>query len=338
MVNLGLVGCGGMGRSHAETLRHVAGVRLRACADVREEAARKIQEDFGADYVTAQWEHLLDDNAIHGVLIATHHHLHRPMAVAALEAGKPVFVEKPLALTEEDLHAVQEAVERTGLPLQVGYQARFSPFIETLKKAIPHPLVTIGQLIDPHWPEEHWANDPVEGGGNVLSQGCHLFDMMYWLNESEPVVLYAEGGNYTHPRLPITDSVCVTLRYANGSVGSAVVGDFGAPALLGKAAYQLYDGKASATLWGYYSSSPTLRCWNAQPSEFTMASLPERLRNVPAAHGYVQELEAFVEWIRTGTPPHGTPTVRDGVRASRMGLLAIEALRTGQPQRFPSAL
>lgn len=154
--------CGGMGRSHAENVREVPGVCLRACADVREKTARKVQEDVGTDYFTTQWEHLLSDKARDGILIAMHHRLHRPMAT--LEASKPVFVEKPLALTEEDLQAIQEAVERTGIPLHVCYQARFSPFIEALKKAVPHPLVTIGQLIDPYWPEGHWANDPVEGG------------------------------------------------------------------------------------------------------------------------------------------------------------------------------
>lgn len=335
MIQLGLVGCGGMGRGHAEYMRNVAGLRLKACADVREDAAKKTQEEFDADYATTEWERLLDDPDIHGIIVATHHHLHRPMVVAAMQAGKPVLVEKPLALTEDDLVAIETAVTKAGVPLQVGYQARFSPFFDKLKEVVPRPLVTIGQLIDPHWGESHWANDPVEGGGNVLSQGCHLFDLMYWLNESEPVTIYAEGGNYTHPNLPITDSVCVTIRYANGCAGSAVVGDFGAPALMGKAAYQVFDGKASATLWGYYFT-PVIRCWNAQPAEFTIDSLPEPLRNVPAAHGYIQELEAFAEWIREGTPARCAPTVKDGVRASRVALAAIEAIRTGLPQTMPA--
>ncbi|MBM3216699.1 Gfo/Idh/MocA family oxidoreductase [Candidatus Poribacteria bacterium] len=334
MVELGLIGCGGMGRTHAQYMADVPGVRLRACADISDSAAQKARDEFGAEYATTDWTKLLSDDAIQGVIVATHHHLHRPMVVAAAEAGKPVLVEKPLALTEDDLVAMERAVAQAGIPCIVGYQARFSPFIDKLKEVVPRPLVTMGQLIDPHWGEGHWANDPIEGGGNVLSQGCHLFDLMYWLNESEPVVVYAEGGNFTHPNTPITDSVCVTLRYANGSVGSAVVGDFGTPALLGKAAYQVFDGKRTATLWGYYFS-PEIRLWGADTSGFTMDDLPEPVRNVPGAHGYTQELEAFAEWITTGEQPRRAATVRDGVRATRIALAAIRAIETREPQSLP---
>jgi predicted dehydrogenase len=319
-------------------MRHVRGARLRACADVVEASAGRAQAEAAAEYATTEWRRLLDDGDIQGVLICTHHHLHRPMLEAAAEAGKHVLVEKPLALTEEDCRAMEAAVESSGIACLVGFQARFSPFLDRLKEAVPRPLVTVGQLVDPHWPEGHWANDPTEGGGNVLSQGCHLLDGMYWLNESEPAVVYAEGGNFTHPNLPITDSVCATIRYANGSVASAIVGDFGAAALAGKAFYELFDGRRTATLYGYYSESPAIRFWGMEADAFTTDSLPEALRSYAGAHGYVQELQGFVDWIRTGRQPTCAATVRDGARATRVGLAAIRAIETGEPQSLPQAL
>ena len=113
----------------------------------------------------------------------------------------------------------------------------------------------VGQLVDPRWGDESWANDPIEGGGNVLSQGCHLFDAMYWLAGAEPVTIHAEGGNLTHPKIPeITDSVVATIRFANGCVASAINGDFGTPALAGKAFYELFGETNTATLYSYYGT------------------------------------------------------------------------------------
>jgi len=192
-VGVGLIGCGGMGRHHAADLANIENVGVRGYADIRQEAAEATMREFGGDFYTTDANKFFDDDRIDVVLICTHHHLHKPYAVEAAKAGKHIFVEKPLALTIEECKEIEEAVESAGVKLMVGFQARFSPFVDKLKETIPKPLVTFGQLVDPRWGDSSWANDPIEGGGNVLSQGCHLFDMMYWLNESEPVTIFAEG-------------------------------------------------------------------------------------------------------------------------------------------------
>ncbi|MCS6858983.1 MAG: Gfo/Idh/MocA family oxidoreductase [Abditibacteriales bacterium] len=332
-LGVAIIGCGGMGRTHARLLAPQEDVHLRALVDVRLEAARALQEEVKAEYTTEDLERVLSDAGVDAVLICTHHHLHRPMCVAAAQAKKNIFVEKPLALTVEDCQAIRDAVNGAGVKLMVGFQARYSPFLLKLKEVIGAPLVIISQLIDPRWDDASWANDPIEGGGNVLSQGCHCFDATCFLAGSEPVSIYAQGGNFTHPNIPqITDSVACVIRFANGAVASVTIGDFGKPALMGKAAYQLFAGDRTGTLWNYYEREPQIKFWGVQPEAFTMDDLPETLRHAHGAHGYTQQMRAMVDWFAYDVDPVNAAKVDDGVRATQLGVLAIEAIRTGQAQ------
>ena len=174
-----------------------------------------------ATIATTDPQDLFNDDLVDVVLICTHHDLHVPLAIEAAEAGKQIFVEKPLALTIEGCEQIEAAVERTGVKLMTGFQARFLALHCQTQRGDSNPRLS---LSDSSWIRGGamivWANDPIEGGGNVLSQGCHLFDAMCWLAGAEPTTVYAEGGNLTHPKIPeITDSVVATIRFANGWCG-----------------------------------------------------------------------------------------------------------------------
>ena len=334
-VKVGVIGCGGMGSQHARNLAKIEGADLRALADVNLDAANRLKREVGGKYCTTDPQDLFYDEQIDLVLICTHHHLHLPFAIQAAEAGKDVFVEKPLALAIKECEQIESAVERTGVKLMVGFQARFSPFMKKLKQSVPNPLVIVGQMVDPRWGDDSWANDPIEGGGNVLSQGCHLLDAICWLAGSEPVSIYAEGGNFTHPKIPeITDSIVSTIRFANGCVASAVIGDFGAPALVGKGFYELFGGDKTATLSGYYNT-PAIKFWGIEPQTFTMDNLPAELRDGSVAHGYVGEMEALISWVRSGTDPMEAAKVGDGLKATKLAVKAIEAIKSRVPQALP---
>jgi myo-inositol 2-dehydrogenase/D-chiro-inositol 1-dehydrogenase len=146
-VGVGIIGCGGMGSHHARNLSKIEDAHLRGFADVRPEAGEKLRSEVGCDYSTTDPGALLDDDQIDVVLICTHHDLHLPLAIQAAEAGKQIFVEKPLALTIEACEQIEAAVERAGVKLMAGFQARFSPFMAKLKEVIPEPLVIVGQTI-----------------------------------------------------------------------------------------------------------------------------------------------------------------------------------------------
>jgi predicted dehydrogenase len=105
-----------------------------------------------------------------------------------------------------------------------GFKMRYYPSVARAKEFIPSPLITMGQMMDARWPDDFWANDPLRGGGNVLSQGCHTMDLVCHLNGTKPVRIFAEGGNYTHRGRAIVDNIVATIRFDNGAVASVVQG------------------------------------------------------------------------------------------------------------------
>ncbi len=331
-VGVAIVGCGNMGKTHARLLATFDDVHLRTLVDLNEEAALALQKEVGAASVASDFQRVLEDPDVDVVLICTHHNLHASMCVSAAQAGKHVFCEKPLAITAADCEEIAREVEAAEIKFMVGFQARFSPFILKLKEVVPEPWVTIAQLIDPKWGEQSWANDPVEGGGNVLSQGCHCFDATCFLNGGDVESIYAEGGNFHHPSLPITDTAACTLRFSGGAVATATIGDVGKPGLMGKAAYQVFAGDVTATLFNYYWE-PEIILWGAEPERLTAADLPG-CEDRDAAHGYTQQMRALIDWILKDADPIGAARVRDGVRATMLGIKAIESIRTHQPQEI----
>jgi len=342
-VSVGIIGCGNMGKVHASELKRI-GVRIAALADPREDVAQEVKEQVGAERVVKDGRELLDAQDIDAVIIATHHDLHVPLSIGAAQAGKHFFVEKPLALTIEDCERIVEAVESSGVKAMCGFQARFSPLCARLREVIGKPMVLLAALTDPKWGSTHWANDPKEGGGNILSQGCHMFDMMCYFAQGEPETIHAEGGNFQHPELPITDSVVATIRFDNGVVAAAVNGDYGANPALGKATYHLYAGNKVGALIKYYNE-PELQFWGVKPARITGDELvpPEvkertgALRHSPAylwLHGYCQQIEAFVKWIVDDERHPDTCGVREGARATRIAARCIESIQRGETVKY----
>ena len=206
-----IIGCGFIGATHAQCLAQLDGMKAVAFCDLSLDRAKCLCEKFGGEYYTDDVEKIFQDDSIDVVYIGTHNDTHSTLAVKACESGKHIMMEKPLALTLEECTRVSEAVERSSVKLMTAFKMRYYPMVQRAKEFIQRPLVTVGQMMDSRWPDDHWANDPVKGGGNVLSQGCHTMDLIYYLNESEPVRIYAEGGNLHHPKLDIIDNIVATI-------------------------------------------------------------------------------------------------------------------------------
>jgi predicted dehydrogenase len=324
-LRLGIVGCGGMGSRHARVLGETPDAELTVFCDPDEERAASLQAELGGRTAADSAQVIAADD-VDAVVISTHHDLHCPFCLAAARAGKHIFVEKPLALTVEECLQVEAAVAQAGVVLMVGFQARFSPFVQRLTEAIPHPLLTVGQIVDPRWGDGLWANDPLEGGGNVLSQGCHTFDLVSWLNGGEPEHLVAVGDNVHHPGLDITDCVAASIRFASGGLASVIVGDVGRPSLVGKEFIELFDGQKTGTLTGYYET-PRLDFWGLEPERVLVEDLPEPERDFYVTHGYVQQMQGFVQWALTGERPGPAATAREGTIATALAAWSIQAAR-----------
>jgi polar amino acid transport system substrate-binding protein len=190
---------------------------------------------------------LCDDDAA-GVLIATRHDNHAELAGLAMEAGKAVFVEKPLAMDADELSELWKRYQRFGGRLMVGYNRRFAPAAIAARRHLEtsEPLLMQYRVNNTVLPASHWTADAVQGGGRVLGELCHFVDFFCFLADSVPVSVNAQalaGKN---------ENLVVTVRLADGSIGTithAVNGDL----KLGKERIEAYSATRVAVIEDFNS-------------------------------------------------------------------------------------
>lgn len=316
IVRAALVGCGSYGAEHAKFLSTFAGVKLAAVADIAAARAEEFKAKYGAGYATGDVAKIWADKDIDAVWICTQHHTHAPLAEAAAAAGKNFFLEKPLALTLADCDRIVAAVERAGVIAASGFKLRFFPAVVAAKAFLPKPTLTMAQVIDDHWPSDFWANDPVQGGGNVLSQGCHMVDTVLHLHPAPPVRVYAAGGNRHHPTRDIVDTAAITLTFADGAVANVAVGDCGVPPHSSKFALQQSDGARSFSLFNRLNS--------------LMTREDKKITEHPAhpEEGAKVIDTPFIAAVAEGKP--SPVTVQSARRTTAVVLAAIASIRNGQ--------
>ena len=319
-LKLGLIGCGSIGRIHAECVARIDGGRFIAFADTNDTLAAKAKADFGGEYATSDAGKVLDDQRVDAVYICTRHDSHAPLAIAAAEAGKHVFIEKPLALSIEACEQVAEAVERTGVSLMPAFKMRYYPLIREAKRFIDRPQVIVAQMMDNRWADDIWPQDPVQGGANVHSQGCHTTDILRYLAGSEPKRLWASGGSLTHPGHPCIDQCVCSIAFEGGRVGSWIQGDAALPPLVSKFFFELFGDGKSVQLYDRLKRACFFdgkRTWSQER---------------PEEEGFQLENEEFIGALRAGRSP--SPTAHDGIQATRIVLAADRAIRTGEVQEL----
>jgi predicted dehydrogenase/threonine dehydrogenase-like Zn-dependent dehydrogenase len=231
-VRVGLVGAGSFARSTLLPALKAEGAELTAVATEGGLTAADVASRFGFERAAASAGEIFADESIDAVVLATRHFTHSSLAVEALEAGKALFVEKPLALDHEGLLAVEDALLAGGL-LMVGFNRRFAPLTARLRNeldavAAPTLLVRVnaGPLAD-----DHWLNDPNEGGGRLLGEACHFVDLLSHLAGSAAKSAYAVAVPHPARGLEQSDDFVGTLRFANGALGTLLYSGRGDPRL-----------------------------------------------------------------------------------------------------------
>ena len=176
---------------------------------------------FGFQYATSSEDEIINDKNINTVAILTRHDSHSDLVVKALKAGKNVFVEKPLAITSNQLSVISKQLKANSQSLlTVGFNRRFSPLAQSLKSQISnlqepkylHYRVNAGYI-----PLTHWTQDPALGGGRIIGEACHFIDTLTFLVGAAPVSVTAHAlpnnGKYRE------DNVSMTFTFPDGSLG-----------------------------------------------------------------------------------------------------------------------
>ena len=224
--SVGLLGAGVFGTGTLVPAMKVSGntTLVTVCA-ANGSHAQHAQRKFGFRNCTTDDAQLIHDPGVNAVVIATRHHLHAKQALAALAAGKHVFCEKPLCLSEDELRSIVDTYREITLAkrptLMVGFNRRFAPMIVRMRSflaSISEPLALYYRINPGYLPSDHWVNDRGQGGGRILGEVCHFVDLLMFLAAS-PIVevearLLGNSGRYSG------DNVLVSLRFENGSEGT----------------------------------------------------------------------------------------------------------------------
>jgi predicted dehydrogenase len=185
-------------------------------------SARDVGTKFGFAHFFSDAQSVIDDSEVNLVVIATRHGSHAELVKLALEAGKHVFVEKPLALNDAELDSVLEAAARSEGQLLVGFNRRFSPLAVRAGEVFVNrqsPLSIVYRVNAGRIPAEHWTQDKTEGGGRIIGEVCHFLDLMQFFTGAAPKSVFAESVAHGQGNTVSEDSVFITIQFEDGSNG-----------------------------------------------------------------------------------------------------------------------
>jgi polar amino acid transport system substrate-binding protein len=221
-VELGLIGAGNYVRSSLLPHFKSAGVGFQSITSASGISAQDVGKKFGFARAVSSAEEILSDSAVNLVLIGTRHDTHAQLTRRALENNKDVFVEKPLALDDEELDSVLDAAANSGGRLMVGFNRRFSPLAQAGKEFFAgraDPLSILYRVNAGRIAREHWIQDELEGGGRIIGEVCHFIDLLQFWIGAQPVTVFAEAISGGNDEAVNADSVFITLKFADGSNG-----------------------------------------------------------------------------------------------------------------------
>jgi predicted dehydrogenase len=320
-VRVGLIGPGGFAArvlvpaltAEGATLQVVGGgAGPSASAAARNGSFRRAAPDASA---------VIADSDVDAVVIATRNVDHAPLVIEALQAGKHVFCEKPLALTVDELRAAIEAAQRAPGTLLVGFNRRFSPLLREMAAflATPGLPMTIAYRVSAGpLPDDHWMHDLAQGGGRALGEACHFVDSLCFLAGRPVSEVHACGlGSSVRP-MQACDNLAVSLRFADGSVASLLYVSEGSP-LVPKERVEGFCAARSAILDDYRS----LELCDGHRRYSRRVKAQDK--------GHRQEMAAFLRAARSGEPAIGLAEL-DNVSLATLAI--VESLRTGRPVRL----
>jgi predicted dehydrogenase len=230
--------------THLPNLRADGAAPIVAVAARRGTAATDVARAAGGDAdALTDWHGVVEHPDVDLVLIGTRHDSHAEIAAAALRAGKAVFVEKPLGLTREQIDDVWQA-GGDGAPLMIGFNRTLAPLSQRLRQELTDVSGPRQVVIRVNAPlaEEHWLNDPAQGGGRILGEACHFFDYANWLC-GVPLSVGGAAARETGS-VRTVQSASITVAYDTGSVASVNYSGLGAASLPKERIEVLAGGRA----------------------------------------------------------------------------------------------
>ncbi len=224
-LNIGIIGAGRIGKVHMESITYnVPTARVLGITDVFKDALPGLAEKYGIPKIYNDYKEMLADDEIDAVLVCSSTDTHADISIEAAQAGKHVFCEKPVDLTPEKVKAVNAAVEKAGVKLQVGFNRRFDHNFAHVRSLINDGKVGNLELIkitsrDPEPPSAEYA---AVSGGMFLDMTIHDFDMARFLAGSDVTEVYVNATCLVDPAIGEAgdvDTAIINLKFENGALG-----------------------------------------------------------------------------------------------------------------------
>ncbi len=318
VVRAGFIGAGGYAKGMLLPLFKSAGVQFRSIASASGVSAREVGAKFGFQSCVSSGDEVIDEAETNLVVIATRHSSHAELATRALQRGRHTFVEKPLAVNDEQLNQVLDAAASSSGQLMVGFNRRFSPLANGAKEFFGNseaPLSINYRINAGRIPRGYWINDEGEGG-RIIGEVCHFIDLMHFLTGSLTTRVYAESISSRDAGAMNEDSVFITLRLANGSNGSIAYLAEGASAMP-KERIEIFGGGKSFVI-----------------EDFEMAIAYDGAREKKTKlrdkdKGQKNEVNVACAVVRDGNP--APISLEDLATTTRATFRILESLRTGMP-------
>jgi predicted dehydrogenase/threonine dehydrogenase-like Zn-dependent dehydrogenase len=288
---VGVIGAGNFATRMLLPILQRQRVRLRTIASGGGPSGAVAGNTFGFERVSADVDDIIGDSAIDTVFVLTRHDSHAALVIRALEAGKHVFVEKPLALSEDDIDRIEDAARNSGRLLMVGFNRRFAPLTREIMKHTTMrggPLV-VSMLVNPGAiPRNHWTQDPDTGGGRIVGEACHFIDLArvlvgHSITRLEVTAAATRGGEV------VDDVASLVLSFADGSVATIAYLANGAKSFPKERIECFFDGRTLAI-----DNWRRLRRFNVAGPLFEFSKRPDK--------GHRAEIEAWLAAIRHGAP------------------------------------
>ncbi|QKF66498.1 medium chain dehydrogenase/reductase (MDR) / zinc-dependent alcohol dehydrogenase-like family protein [Arcobacter venerupis] len=286
-VNVGLIGAGNFTKSVIlPNIQKVGEYELVGLCTATGVSAQGTGKKYDFKYITTDSDEIFKNSEINSVFVTTRHNDHSKKVLKAIESKKHCFVEKPLCIYEEELEAIKEAYTGETL-VQVGFNRRYSPMIEKMKKSINGQISVNYRVNAGIIPKNVWIQDKTIGGGRIIGEVCHFIDTCSYLIESDVVSVFASTVNKADQSIPDEDNVNIILNYTNGSTATISYMAFG-------------DSSMPKEYIEVFGSGVSMQMNDFRELTIFKKGKISKEKSANQDKGFVNEFKAFKEAVKSG--------------------------------------
>ena len=317
-VNAAFIGAGSFAQSYLIPNVKASGASLDGVVTSRGITAKNVANKFGFNFCSSSVNDVLGKQEVNTIFIATPHNSHAELTIQSLQAGKAVFVEKPLAINTDQLQEVIETKKKHNHPLMVGFNRRFAPVSIQVKKEFAsagEPIVMNMRINACMIPKDNWLQQKDVGAGRIIGEMCHFIDLMQFFTGSEPVRVFAECISTSNDKITPADNISIVVKFKDGSVGNLTYlanGDKGMP----KELIEVFGGSRIGVINDFrdgliYKSGKTVKLKSS-------------------GKGHKEEVDAFIGALKAGQE---SPISFRSICLTTLTTFKIhDSLHTGLPQ------